>query len=155
MVGKMENSKIEWTDHTFNPWIGCQHVSPGCDHCYAETQNAFRKWNGVLGVRTRRGSEPQSRIGKIPSSGMQKLARLDESTAVGHVCSVRRLLMCLIIRLPQSGVVTFCIDSGMPAPGLAVADEATTERSQNAAIRLGRWLSQRVAWHDRREPDVF
>lgn len=41
-----ENSKIEWTDHTFNPWIGCQKVSPGCDHCYAETQNAFRKWNG-------------------------------------------------------------------------------------------------------------
>jgi protein gp37 len=41
-----ENSKIEWTDHTFNPWIGCQHVSPGCDHCYAEAQNAFRKWNG-------------------------------------------------------------------------------------------------------------
>lgn len=32
----MENSKISWTDHTFNPWIGCQHVSPGCDHCYAE-----------------------------------------------------------------------------------------------------------------------
>lgn len=31
-----ENSKIEWTDHTFNPWIGCQKVSPGCDHCYAE-----------------------------------------------------------------------------------------------------------------------
>lgn len=32
-----ENSKIEWTDHTFNPWVGCQKVSPGCDHCYAET----------------------------------------------------------------------------------------------------------------------
>jgi protein gp37 len=31
-----ENSKIEWTDHTFNPWVGCQKVSPGCDHCYAE-----------------------------------------------------------------------------------------------------------------------
>lgn len=30
------NSKIEWTDHTFNPWIGCQAVSPACDHCYAE-----------------------------------------------------------------------------------------------------------------------
>jgi protein gp37 len=34
---KMENSKIEWTDHTFNPWMGCQKVSPGCDRCYAET----------------------------------------------------------------------------------------------------------------------
>src|SRR5438128_6229748 len=42
----MENSKIEWCDHTFNPWIGCQKVSPGCDHCYAERQNAHRKWNG-------------------------------------------------------------------------------------------------------------
>lgn len=32
-----ENSKIEWTDHTFNPWIGCQPVSPeGCKNCYAE-----------------------------------------------------------------------------------------------------------------------
>lgn len=32
-----EDSKIEWTDHTFNPWIGCQKVSAGCDHCYAES----------------------------------------------------------------------------------------------------------------------
>ncbi|MES2685510.1 MAG: phage Gp37/Gp68 family protein [Pseudomonadota bacterium] len=31
------NTKIEWTDHTFNPWWGCQKVGPGCDHCYAET----------------------------------------------------------------------------------------------------------------------
>jgi protein gp37 len=32
-----ENSKIEWTDHTFNPWVGCTKISPGCDHCYAES----------------------------------------------------------------------------------------------------------------------
>jgi protein gp37 len=32
-----ENSAIEWTDHTFNPWIGCTKVSDGCKHCYAET----------------------------------------------------------------------------------------------------------------------
>lgn len=35
-----ENSNIEWTDSTFNPWEGCQKVGPGCDHCYAETRNA-------------------------------------------------------------------------------------------------------------------
>lgn len=33
----MKDSKIEWTDHTFNPWWGCVKVSPGCQHCYAET----------------------------------------------------------------------------------------------------------------------
>ncbi len=41
-----ENSKIEWTHHTFNPWWGCVRVSPGCDHCYAEALgNRFgTKW---------------------------------------------------------------------------------------------------------------
>lgn len=32
-----ENSKIEWTHHTFNPWWGCIRVSPACKHCYADT----------------------------------------------------------------------------------------------------------------------
>lgn len=31
-----ENTAIEWTDHTFNPWWGCTKVSPGCTHCYAD-----------------------------------------------------------------------------------------------------------------------
>lgn len=39
-----ENSMIEWTDHTFNPWVGCTKVSPACDHCYAETQMVRRKF---------------------------------------------------------------------------------------------------------------
>lgn len=39
-----ENSKIEWTDHTFNPWIGCTKVSAACDHCYAETWDT--RFNG-------------------------------------------------------------------------------------------------------------
>jgi protein gp37 len=33
-------TNIEWCDHTFNPWEGCQKVGPGCDHCYAERRNA-------------------------------------------------------------------------------------------------------------------
>jgi protein gp37 len=41
-----ERSAIEWTDHTFNPWIGCTRVSPGCQHCYAETLMDGR-WNKV------------------------------------------------------------------------------------------------------------
>jgi protein gp37 len=39
-----ENTKIEWCDHTMNFWIGCQEVSPACDHCYARTLNDRRKW---------------------------------------------------------------------------------------------------------------
>lgn len=47
------DSKIQWTDHTFNPWIGCTKVSPACDHCYAEAgsrrlgaQHGLKLWNG-------------------------------------------------------------------------------------------------------------
>lgn len=35
----MENSKIAWTNNTFNPWIGCTNISAGCAHCYAESQD--------------------------------------------------------------------------------------------------------------------
>ncbi len=31
-----EQTKIEWCDHTWNCWVGCTPVSPGCAHCYAE-----------------------------------------------------------------------------------------------------------------------
>src|SRR3990172_3599118 len=51
-----QNSKIEWTDHTFNPWMGCTKVSPGCKHCYAETMMDHRygkvEW-GPQGTRVR------------------------------------------------------------------------------------------------------
>ncbi len=44
----MAESKIEWTRYTFNPWRGCTRVSPGCDHCYAETLS--KRNPKVLGV---------------------------------------------------------------------------------------------------------
>lgn len=51
-----EKTEIAWCDSTFNPWIGCQKVSPGCDNCYAETLMDTRyhrvKW-GPHGERKR------------------------------------------------------------------------------------------------------
>lgn len=41
------NSKIEWTDATWNPLRGCQKVSPGCKHCYAEM--FAERFRGVAG----------------------------------------------------------------------------------------------------------
>ena len=37
-------SKIEWTDATWNPVTGCTKVSPGCKHCYAE--RITKRWGG-------------------------------------------------------------------------------------------------------------
>lgn len=38
-----EESKIAWTDATFNPWIGCAKVSAGCKNCYAEVDTFARR----------------------------------------------------------------------------------------------------------------
>jgi protein gp37 len=71
----VENSRINWTDHTWNPWIGCRHVSAECDHCYADFLVSKRmgrdfgtvqrtktwrdpiKWNG-------RAAELQAQLGR-------------------------------------------------------------------------------------------
>ena len=42
-----DNSKIEWTDATWNPVRGCTKISPGCKHCYAET--FAERFRGVPG----------------------------------------------------------------------------------------------------------
>lgn len=47
------DTAIGWTDHTFNPWWGCTRVSPGCQHCYAETF-AKRTGNDVWGINADR-----------------------------------------------------------------------------------------------------
>ncbi|EHQ08292.1 DUF5131 family protein [Leptonema illini] len=41
------NSKIEWTDATWNPVRGCTKISPGCKHCYAKT--FAERFRGVKG----------------------------------------------------------------------------------------------------------
>lgn len=49
-----ETSAIEWTDSTFNPWIGCTKVSPACDHCYAEVSTPSRTLHVVWGPKEER-----------------------------------------------------------------------------------------------------
>lgn len=49
-----ENSNIQWTDSTWNPWIGCHKISPGCKFCYAER---WMKRTGTDLYSVRRTSE--------------------------------------------------------------------------------------------------
>lgn len=53
------NSKIEWTDHSFNPWIGCTKKSPGCKNCYAEARD-----NRFAGGKHWGKGAPRERTGK-------------------------------------------------------------------------------------------
>ncbi len=37
-----DTTRIQWADHTFNPWIGCTKISPGCKNCYAAVETYVR-----------------------------------------------------------------------------------------------------------------
>ena len=68
----MGKTKIEWSEVTWNPVTGCSKVSPGCDHCYAETMSrrlsnnpkyalatkADGTWSGVVSCHPEALEEP-------------------------------------------------------------------------------------------------
>lgn len=58
-----DRSAIEWTDATWNPVTGCTKVSPGCDHCYAET--FAERWRGTSGHYFEGGFDVQLRPDKL------------------------------------------------------------------------------------------
>ena len=74
------NSKIEWTEATWNPILGCTKVSPGCDHCYAITQATIRSGSphpkvaeafAGLTTRTEDGPDWTGRVNLLPDRLMQ------------------------------------------------------------------------------------
>lgn len=56
---------IEWTDESWNPVVGCERVSPGCDHCYA-IGVAHRKMQPAhVGLTVKRPGEPTDWTGVV------------------------------------------------------------------------------------------
>jgi protein gp37 len=57
------HSEIEWTDATWNPVRGCTKISPGCQHCYAET--FAERFRGVKGHPYEQGFDLRTVPGKL------------------------------------------------------------------------------------------
>lgn len=90
----MAETTIQWADYTFNGWVGCQRVSPGCENCYAE---AYDKRVGGVPKKQRTVDGPQLRWGPkaprtrtSPSYWKQPLKWNAEARSVGE----RRKVFC-------------------------------------------------------------
>ena len=82
-----ENTEIAWTDATFNPWIGCARVSPGCDNCYAEADFGSRKRRAIWGA-----GNPRSRTSSENWKNPRRWNRQHEAFAGEH--GRRRRVFC-------------------------------------------------------------
>ena len=78
-----DNTKIEWAQRTWNPIIGCDRISPGCDRCYAITQANIRAANPNPKVaeafagtvhRTDAGLDWTGRVNVLPERLLQPLS---------------------------------------------------------------------------------
>lgn len=65
------DSKIQWTTHTFNPWIGCTKVSDGCKNCYAESYD--KRVRGLNGRQPRRWGPTAARERTSPANWRKPL----------------------------------------------------------------------------------
>lgn len=68
-------SKIQWTEHTWNPITGCSRVSPGCENCYAERM-AWRLQNNPVTADAYAGTVRKSKGGKIQWTGKINMVEL-------------------------------------------------------------------------------
>lgn len=106
-----ENSKIGWTDHTFNPWWGCVEVSPACDHCYARTfakRTGHQVWGKDAGRRrfgVKHWTEPEKWNAAASRSGVRQrvfsASMADVFEDYQGVEDDRQALFALIERTPM------------------------------------------------------
>lgn len=108
-----EYSKIEWTDHTFNPWRGCSKVSAGCANCYAESMaKRFPEIHGIWGDGgTRIIASPAMWNNPVKWYSRCKIDGIRERVFCGSMCDVfedrrelyaaKSLLYELIIATPN------------------------------------------------------
>jgi protein gp37 len=59
----MKDTKIRWAGRTWNPMTGCTHITPGCDHCYAEV--IANKFSGGPGSAFPNGFVPTFKPQKL------------------------------------------------------------------------------------------
>jgi len=76
-----ENTKIEWCDHTWNPWFGCTEVSPACDHCYARVMMDERYGKAKWGAG-------QDRVRTSPGNWREPFKWDRAATAAGKIATV-------------------------------------------------------------------
>src|SRR5271166_3581104 len=84
-----EDTKIAWTDYTFNPWMGCDKVSAGCKNCYAERLVGGKM--GYTGDRAVWGPAPHTPRQRTSPGNWAKVPGWDRKAAAE---GVRRRVFC-------------------------------------------------------------
>jgi protein gp37 len=117
-----EKTEIAWCDSTFNPWIGCQKVSAGCDNCYAETLMDKRYGKVEWGPHGERKRTSEANWKKP-----RQWARPLKPPASARACSAPSLADVFDNQVPREWRIDLFDLIGDARAGLAAADQAAGE----------------------------
>ncbi|RKH09734.1 phage Gp37/Gp68 family protein [Corallococcus sp. CA047B] len=123
-----DNSKIEWTDATWNPVRGCVKLSPGCKHCYAET--FAERFRGVPGHPYTQGFDLRLIPGKLAEPLRWKASKR---------VFVNSMSDLFLDEVPEAYIETV-------ARVMALADWHTFQVLTKRSERMQRLLSTRLAF---------
>ena len=164
-----EHSTIEWTDHTWSPWIGCTKVSPACDGCYAEhlmdTRMGRVEW-GPHGERSRTSAsywrkplawDREAKAAGKPLSVFPSLCdpfdnRTDPAVRRAWFDLMRatpNLLWLLLTKRPQNAVEMSEAAGGLPgnaALGATCEDQKRTNTNVPALLVAKQTLGAKIAF---------
>jgi protein gp37 len=151
-------TRIEWCDHSYNPWIGCTKVSPACDHCYAAAQEDVRysrvTWGGPrrrTSAATRAAPYRWDRLAAAAGERRRVFCMslgdffdnqvLDEwrTETIEIIRQCRNLQWLILTKRPQNIVKMLPPDfgpQGWPHVGLGVTIENMTEARRRIPILL-------------------
>ncbi len=128
-----KNSKIEWTDDTWNPVTGCSVVSPGCTNCYAMRLAGTR----MRGHSSRAGLTVDSKAGPVWNG----LVRFNEGWLDQPLrCKrPRRIFVCAHGDLFHEGVPDAWLDRVFAV--MALAPQHTFQVLTKRAARMRAYLT--------------
>ena len=127
-----ENSKIQWTHHTFNPWSGCLKVAPECEHCYAEKDRSVAMRGILWGTEAQGGRRAMS----APSTWNQ-VKRWNKAAIEAR--ERRRVFCASLADVAEDwpGPITNAKDERLYWPDLSRRDSMVTFREAKEAGELG------------------
>lgn len=139
-----DGSKIEWTDATWNPVVGCSLVSPGCTNCYA-MRMAARIEKMTPMERRGEASLPHhyaaltelSKAGAV-WTGRVTRARTDILTSPLRWKRPRRIFVCSMGDLFHESVPDIWIDSVFAV--MSLASQHTFQVPTKRAARMSEYL---------------
>ncbi len=101
-------TKIEWTEQTWNPIVGCSKISPGCDNCYAERMARRQYWmEKSRGIDRGKYYEVTDAYGWTGQIGIDTAGMLKPY----HWKQPRMVFVCSMGDLFHRNVRPYCIDS--------------------------------------------